>query len=174
VQQNNSTKRLNLLLIIGFVLFAVIIGAVIYLINRSAAPKNITEQQNITTDKTSGEELVDTVGKDEETVGKNPNAPLLVGFSQLLDLGVTDDDTKAMKQFVTDYILATPSIAPKSKLSFDRSSFVQKINDDFTTDYQFTVVLNDKTKYTIRAHTDSISSLTLSMTDTKGAVVFSK
>ena len=173
--ESEKTRRTNLLLIAGFTVAALIIGLIIYVAsssNRTSSSND--EKQTVVKDKTSGEELIESDNKDEETVGKNPNAPLLVGFGQLLELGVTSDDTQFIKQSVTDYILGDTAFPAKSKVSFDRKTFSQKINDDFTNDYFFSIVVNDKQRYGFLVHTDSLSTITLTIKDSAGKQVFTR
>lgn len=159
--------RLYIILIIIFCIVAFFVAAILQKTTSTSSYK-----QTITIDKTTGEELVSTEGKDPESVGRNPNTPLLLGFSSLISYGVSTDDHSKIKQAITKYILETNTVSHSVKVSFDKTSLKQVINTDSSIDYYFTIVLDDKETRSVQLHTDGITISSIIISDKDGNVVY--
>lgn len=170
---NKYTRSLNIKLVAVFcVLALVVITLSFFLLNLEN--KSPVGKETTVYDKTTGEEYGSGEGKDVESVGTNPSAPLLLGFSNLISYGITHDDNVVIKSTVSDYILSDARYKPKSKVSLDKKTFTQKNNEDFTADYSFSIVINDAETDVIFVHTDSISSITVKIKDSSGKEVYSR
>ena len=169
----SQTTRTNLLLIAGFVTLGLIIFLVATMVQNTTG-KSTTNKQTVVIDKTTGEEIVETEGKDVEQVGQNPDAPLLLGFSELLNYGVSVSDRDKVRQAITDYIINQKDTKPGIKISFDKSTFKQTINPDFTTDYTFSIVIDDSERNTIHIHTDGISTSSVTISAKDGKELYKK
>lgn len=99
-----NDKRLRILIIIGFILLSALIVGVIALITSNNSSQSDQPAQTETTDPSSGDTVQDTEGKTPEKFGVNPNQPIYLGFSELLDRGMELEEVDNAKAFLNDYV----------------------------------------------------------------------
>lgn len=161
---NNEMININKKVVIVVIGFAVLlISIVLYQVLHSN--KRLYVDSSITKtyiDPGSGETVIETPNKSPETAGGD-NITML-GFSKLLDVGITNVQLNKIKLYFSDYSLSQET--PIKEISIIKSSINQSINRDLgekTT--SFTVTINRKNSLNIQANYTSIDDMILKIYD---------
>lgn len=99
-----NDKRLRTLIIIGFIVLSAAIIGIIALITKNSNSESEQPAQTESIDAASGDTVQNTDGKTPEKYGVNPNQPIYLGFSELLDRGMEMDEVDNAKAFLNDYV----------------------------------------------------------------------
>lgn len=140
--ENDNRKRLMFILV-GFVVL-IIVGLIVF-IGRPNKTKIGTGQYY---DPGSGETVSDPIGKTPEFSGQDSGQPVYLGFSKLLDIGVTQDELNGIKLAFARY--PYQNAKPANEISIFVSSIVTAPYDkgiDTKQTVSFTVLLNRKDKF---------------------------
>lgn len=171
----NLTARRKLIMVA--VALVVIIGGAALVANnkdKSNNTKDFTNGQGDYYDPNSGETVSDPDGKTPDTYGRNPDAPIFLGTSKLLDYGVGADQEQDLqfaifqyfngnKQKVKEVSVVVDTIAP---VPHDRNSA------STTETINFDIVVDRKTKYKVKMDYFDLSSAQIFMYDTAGNQIY--
>lgn len=147
MQSPNRDPR-KLAVIFGGVVILIFIVMTIILIKRPR-PNPSPTQETVYHDPYSGETVTDIKGKTPDTYGTNPDKPIYLGISKLLDYGVTATQLEDFKQAVYNYSLnRNPRI---TEISIHVATLKRKVpdpNSDSVIDTLFfDVTINRKDTY---------------------------
>lgn len=111
-------------------------------------------------DPGSGETIYNPPNKAPENY--KGNTPAYLGFSKLLDIGLTDTQLGALKSYFSDY--STQQKKPFSEISLDVSSLTQTIDPDTgSVTVTFTVTFNRTIMSKAVLTYDNITNVTLNL-----------
>jgi hypothetical protein len=172
---DQSVKRK--LIITALALVIIIGGASLIANNNKKAAdtkKDVTTGNGEYYDPNSKQTVSDPEGKSPDNYGRNPDAPIFLGTSNLLDYGVGSDQEQDLqfaifqyfngnKQKVKEVSVVVDSIAP---VPHDRNSA------STTETINFDIVVDRKTKYKVRMDYFDLSSAQIFMSDTVGTQVY--
>jgi hypothetical protein len=160
--QKNEIKPTTYI-IIGFVIISIIIIAIIaifYKVN-SDSGSGATDT-NSYTDPKSGETIVNPAGKSPEITATNPDAPVYLGFSNLLEVGFADEQVQATKDVLLDF--TTSKNLKKAEISLDKQSLKQSIDSSTgVATYTFKFTIDRKQNYMATILISDISSVDMSI-----------
>lgn len=160
---DTNQKRLMLALA-GFVVL-IIIGVVVFL----GRPKKIASDTGQHYDPGSGETVSNPVGKTPEYLGQDSGQPLYLGFSKLLDIGITQDQLKGIKLAFEKYPYANNKPAGEISIFVNNiTSAPHDVNDTKQTIY-FPVLLNRKDTYYATVDYFDLTTIHLYIKETSSA-----
>jgi hypothetical protein len=171
--QKNEIKPTTYI-IVGFAIISFIIIAIIaifYKIN-SGSDSGATDT-NSYTDPKSGETIVNPEGKSPEISGINPDAPVYLGFSNLLEVGFSDEQVQETKDVLLDFM--TSKNLKKAEISLDKESLKQTIDSSTgVATYTFKFTVDRKQNYMATILISDISSVDMSIySDSSKTKIFS-
>ena len=156
--------RQKLLTLVGFFILSCITGGATYGFYKLSVT-NPTQGQGsqVTIDKTTGQTLNPGSGQASENYGKNPAAPILIGFADFLNQGVTSADLYAFQSAVTDYFVGSGSTYPPAPIvSFSDASCALPDSDGYVVcTYILTVNQTTKLSGTYRSNQSGSIEVTL-------------
>jgi hypothetical protein len=163
-------KRIFLLGVFGFVGFVIIISVVIVLLNnRNQVPSNEY------LDPGSGETVSDPPGKEKESFGVTTQEPIYLGFTELLNNGVTKYQLDSIKIALTNYNSEREPKINEASVSVDTISYVIDDSEDSTTNnVTFTLTINRKDTYQASASLIGIREAQLTLNQSGKAVFKSR
>lgn len=123
-------------------------------------------------DSLSGETYGTQMLRDD--VGPNPNMPQFVGFDQLIDNGVTDDDIGYIQDYLANYVLYTKKI-DSARISYVAKSYGNFHVDGTATDYEFKFGIDGGDVHTVKVSSDIVTKkITLTVVGKNGEKDLSK
>jgi hypothetical protein len=172
---NNKKINSTTYIIIGFIVMSIIIIGIVTLIyninnNNKTAPLTAQPGENNYTDPGSGETIVSPDGKNPESFGVNPDAPIYVGFSNLLKRGFTDNQVVALKAALLDFAIQTKGKEKITEISLTVDSITHANNSETgESTYTFTLTMNRKTEYKAVVTDPDVASIAVSLYEKNGA-----
>lgn len=166
-----NDKRLRTLIIIGFILLSVLIVGGIALITSNNSQNNQPAQTE-TTDPSSGDTVQNTEGKTPEKYGVNPNQPIYLGFSELLDRGMELEEVDNAKAFLNDYVNkqlqdGKPKIEQISIVADSVEHVIKSVEHEETFSMVLTMSNDQQFTFTVTTDADTdIRTLSLMQSDT--------
>ncbi len=153
---NNSPNKRRLIIVIILVILIIflIIGLIFY------SQRNKPDEINEYYDPGSGETVSDPVGKSPENFENIGKTPTYLGFSKLIDFGVTKYQEEGIKTAVTLYSRENNNFINESSIT--TSSIKISDYDDPNTlirTAEFEMVINRKDKYQAKAILDGIKNV---------------
>lgn len=139
------------IVIIGFFVgLSILTGLATYGLFVSQKKSVVTGQStndNITVekDKTTGESVATNTGKDPEVAGINPASPILLGFTSLLDQGITSANLYTFQDGVKQYFVSTTDYPPQSKVALSNASCALPDSSGYVS-CTYLLTVNDSTK----------------------------
>lgn len=173
-----NAKQQRLLIILGFVILSLmIIGIMVLIFNASQSPSSTEPNQNEFVDPATGETILSPDGKSPETYGTNPDTPIFVGFSNLLQFGVRQTVVENTKSFLNDY--ANERVTRNEERITEVSIVVDSIqhtidNSANTSSYTFDIVINRSENYSVKLITQGVRSMTTDLITTAGTSILKK
>ena len=159
---NSSSPRSKLIL--GIVIFAIVcVVMVVFALFQSNNSKSEEPKTASYTDPYSGETIVDTEGKVDETYN-NENSVVYFGFAKLLEYGMTRNQVEILQTYILQYSLKRAAIG-QSKLdevTIDYKTFLQSIDENTgEKTVTFDVIANrdEKQRYFVVNKSPSISTM---------------
>jgi len=163
---NNKQMTPTTYLIIGFAAMSLLIVGIIvlfYKVNDNNAKQASDPKQTTYTDPGSGETVVTTDGKSPETYGVNPDTPIYLGFTNLLDVGLSDDQVRNVKAAFLDFAVQNKPKEKITEISITVASIRQTVDPDVGSTYSFDLTMNRKTRYHAVVSSNDITSISLSL-----------
>lgn len=159
--QNRNARKIAV--VFAVVVIVVFVVTIIVLVSKPHPSQN-TAQETVYHDPYSGETVTDIKGKGPDTYGVNPEEPVFLGISKLLDNGISSTQLEDYKQAVYNYSLhRNPKIQEISIHVNDIKRPTRDPNSDIDT-LTFDVTINRKDTYQARFDYSllTIARLTLS------------
>lgn len=166
-----ANKR-NLIIAGVVVLLLIVIGGLFALQQARNQSTNTdsagTETQTV--DKNSGETVTTFEGKTPETYGVLPDAPMYLGITQFLDVGITTEQLDNIKYALYQYAISTTPKIKQVSIT-ENSAIAQTPNAEGKATMTFEVVMDKqpKMKGSVVYLGDTIE---LTLTDSTGKKVF--
>lgn len=170
----NVKENARTYILIGLVTLLLIAPFVFLAIRKSGQTKKAGSNGEYY-DKNSGETISDPNGKTPENYGGNAEGPVYLGFSKLLDVGVSKFQLDAVKYAFEQFGQANNKTIREVSLTVDSLNVTPhdpKNSDSKDTAY-FDVTLDRKENYKARVEYFDISAVRLYLTDPKtGKIVY--
>jgi hypothetical protein len=163
-----TTNRL--LIILGFVVLSLaMVGIMVFIFNASQQNTSTEPNQNEFVDPATGQTILNPEGKSPENYGTNPDTPIFVGFSNLLQYGARQSTVDNTKSFLNDY--ANQRITNNEERITEISIVVDTIrhtidNTANTSSYTFDIIVNRDQNYNVKVTMRGVSSMSASLFDT--------
>lgn len=173
-----NAKQQRLLIIVGFVILSLmIIGIMVFIFNASQSQTSTEPNQNEFIDPATGETILNPDGKSPETFGTNPDAPIFVGFSNLLQFGARQTVVENTKSFLNDY--ANERITKNEERITEVSIVVDSIqhtidNAANTSSYTFDIVINRSENYSMKLMIQGVRSMTADLINADSTSILKK
>ncbi|MFO0920762.1 MAG: hypothetical protein U0451_03765 [Candidatus Saccharimonadales bacterium] len=124
-------------------------------------------------DPGSGETISDPLNKTPETFNSDPDQPVFLGFSKLIDYGVTQHQIEGFKNILSMYSKANGSSIREASISVDTIKYDNNSDDPdslihFAT---FDMTINRTDKYTAKLTLNGINVVQLNLTK-DGKVIY--
>lgn len=158
-----NEKKTQLYVIIVFGVLSLIIFGVVALFYQINNPNTGQPAMNEYTDPGSGNTIVSPEGKTPEKYGVNPDAPIYIGFSKLLDIGISFDQVNSIKSALGDYAFTVKDSAKITEISLTSDSITHTPNPTGPDTYLFRITMNRKDEYRVIVSAPDISSIELSL-----------
>lgn len=127
-------------------------------------PTNAQAKQDVL----SGKQYAPVYGEE------NPFAPYFVGFDQLVDRGVSRDETRYINDVLTNFTLYNKQ-QYKAKVSYVKDSFERNYDKELATTYQFDFGINDANIHTVAVTADMYDKkMSIKIIDEANQSVFDK
>lgn len=160
--------NINTLIILGFIVMAIVIVGIIALIFKiqgSSSSSTGEPNMNSYTDPASGETILSPEGKLPEKYGTNPDAPVIIGFDELLTRGLSLDQTSLIKGMLNDYADQVKSKGKITEISLVKGSISHTHDRNTGGDtYDFSLLFNRKDTYAAHITIPDTDTVALSLT----------
>lgn len=163
-KQDQPEKR-KIMIIIGisvlvFIAIIVVISLLFIKNKEDEAPAQPVSVSNI--DPDSGERYDDTTFT-PETYGTRGDLPLILGTTFFIEIGLTQDQVYSIRDQIIEFYDQQKSKEKIEKISVRKDSFRQNIKDDGSTEYTFTLVIDEDTELDASATTTGVDSADLTL-----------
>lgn len=175
----NSLKNIDKRLLIVGTLVVLIIGSLAWVGRHNASKLNNNDGKGIKTivdkglynDPNSRETVSNPEGKTPENYGATTDAPIYLGFSSLLDIGVSSDQLGDYKFAVYQFLKSNNQKADEVSIAVDTVVPVPHDRDSASTvdSVNFNIVVDRKTTYKVKMDYFDLSSIDLRIYDATGA-----
>lgn len=131
--KNVSVRKTRFIIIIVIAVISLMMLLITLSLLRSTnpSPETVTEYS----DPLSGETTYDIAGKDNEVVGENPNTPTVLGFNQLVEIGVTAAEMNYIRSNIVSYVMKKQQTTYKDTVSYVKDSYSYKTREDSKSEY---------------------------------------
>jgi hypothetical protein len=141
----------------------------VFIFNASQQNTSTEPNQNEFVDPATGQTILNPEGKSPENYGTNPDTPIFIGFSNLLQYGARQSTVDNTKSFLNDY--ANQRITNNEERITEISIVVGTIrhtidNAANTSSYTFDIIVNRDQNYNVKVTMRGVSSTTASLFDT--------
>jgi hypothetical protein len=148
----NNTTQFNLVKYIGLVLLCAISFMIAY--SGFKASADPLDDSGGSYDQLSGETFDTSFLRDD--VGPNPNMPWFIGFEQLIDAGVTNDDIGYIQDYLANYTLYNRGIN-SGRISYVAESFSNPSLVGTASTYEFKFGINGENIHTMKVSSDIVT-----------------
>lgn len=159
---NTSTPRSKL--IIGIVVFTCLcVIMIIFALFQSNGSQTEEPKTTSYTDPYSGETIVDTEGKVDETYN-NENSVVYFGFAKLLEYGMTRNQVEILQTYILQYSLKRVAVGQNKldEVTIDYKTFLQSIDENTgekTVTFDMIANRDEKQRYYVVNRSPSISTM---------------
>jgi|GEM_PF-1265012 len=164
------TNKKQLYLIGAFVIFGIISAIItigIYNLTQSSGSSSSVAKDpkmNEYTDPASGDTILSPEGKAPDKYGVNPDAPIYVGFSELVSRGLSPDQVASIKAALLDYVVQVKETGKITEVSLKASSITHAVDttsgDSY---YDFQLLVNRKDTYFAHVVNPDIATIRLTL-----------
>lgn len=164
--RNMWSEKTRLYTLVGIILLP-ILASIVFLVFIKPSPTDLSSEEYF--DPGSGETVSSPKNKTPEMLGTSSTDPIYLGFSKLINSGLTMDQLELVKE-----VIARFSSTDNRKIT-EISVTVDTINQNITDDgisLTFGLTANRTTKYLCTVSYTGLNDVTLIITDETGKQVF--
>ena len=169
VDQNTHRKKAIIKSTV-VVIFLLTISIVIVIITRTGNDNQDTSEYF---DPGSGETISDHKNKSPETFNSDPDQPVFLGFSKLIDYGVTQYQVEGLKRILSMYSKTNGKSIKEASISIDTIKYDNNNDDPNSLIHyaSFDMTINRTDKYTAKLSLDGINMVQLNLSK-DGTVIY--
>jgi hypothetical protein len=153
---NRKKLTIAIVIFISLSLAAVIVAVII----KSTQPQLEKRVSTTTTDPVSGEQVIKGTNTGVASPDATPNTPTYLGFSNLVDRGVSIQQVEIIKAALTSYSLNNKAIFTQVSLNKDNINRVMPSSPDDPSELTFPIVVNNKDNYFVSASYSTPDTMT--------------